>query len=273
MMPTMVPDIAEPDDGAAPEARIRLHVAADLAAPARELALDAGQAHYLAAVMRKEPGRRLRLFNGRDGEWLADLAALDRKSGRARLIRQVRRQADEPGPVLLFALLKRDALDLVVEKATELGAARLVPVITRRTVTRAPGPARLAAIVREAAEQSGRLTLPAIDPPQPLALVLAAWPAEAPLLLCHLGKDARPIAAALAGRGGGDAGGGAPPPAVLIGPEGGFAPSELDEILALPFVVPVSLGPLVLRAETAALAALACCRALARHPGDGAACS
>jgi 16S rRNA (uracil1498-N3)-methyltransferase len=246
-VPPTMPPLPPP-----PPARIRLHVAAALAAGA-EVALSADQAHYLASVMRLRPGAAVRLFNGDGGEWRATVVVLDRKAAIARLAVRTRPPAPEPGPVLVFALIKRDRLDLVVEKATELGVERLVPVTTRRTVTQPPNPARLAAIAREAAEQSGRLTLPAIEPPRPLDRVLADWPAARPLLLADPAA-ARPVGDALAAAVG--------PPGVLIGPEGGFVPSELDELHALPFVVPVSLGPLVLRAETAAVALLACCRAL-----------
>jgi 16S rRNA (uracil1498-N3)-methyltransferase len=261
-MPTK-PDAAEPV-ARPPAAPIRLHVEAPLTGPASDIPLAAGQAHYLASVMRQALGSSVRLFNGRDGEWLANLVALDRKTARVRLAAQLRPQAAEPGPALLFALLKRDRLDLVVEKATELGCALLAPVLTRRTVTQPPNPARLAAIARQAAEQSGRLTLPVIETPRPLMARMRDWPAGRSLLVCDTGAGARPIAAVLAARGS-EAG----PAAILIGPEGGFAPSELDEVRALPFVVPVSLGPLVLRAETAAIAALACCRMQAATEKEG----
>lgn len=250
--------------GPAVDARVRLCVQAPLPEPAAEIVLTPSQAHRLAHVMRRAEGDAVRLFNGSDGEWLARLVRLDRKQARVRLLQRLRPQAAEPGPVLLLALIKRDGLDLVVEKATELGCARLSPLMTARTVTQPPNPARLAAIATEAAEQCGRLTLPTIDAPRPLAAVTAAWPAARPLLLCTTAAGAPSIARVLAEGRPAD-----PPPSILVGPEGGFGPSELDELLRLPFVVPVSLGSLTLRAETAAIAALACCRAFAAAAGAG----
>jgi 16S rRNA (uracil1498-N3)-methyltransferase len=145
---------------------------------------------------------------------------------------------------------------LIIEKATELGVERLLPVITRRTVTAAPNPARLRAIVIEAAEQCGRVSLPRVETPVNMAQLMREWPPERRLLLMTLGAGAAPIAEACRCQP-------AVAPGVLVGPEGGFDAAELDELLTLPFVVPVSLGRFVLRAETAAIAALACIQAFA----------
>jgi 16S rRNA (uracil1498-N3)-methyltransferase len=236
--------------------KVRLFVEAPLARPSPDIIVSGGRAHYLMDVMRMRVNDRVRLFNGKDGEWAARLVALDRQSCFLRLEKQVAPQVSEPGPWLVFALLKRARLDLIVEKATELGVERLLPVITRRTVTAAPNAARLRAIVIEAAEQCGRLSLPEVETPLNMAHLMRRWPPERPLLLMTLAGDASPIGEVWRFR---------PPlaPGVLIGPEGGFEATELDELLALPFVVPVSLGRLVLRAETAAIAALACIQALA----------
>lgn len=218
--------------------------------------VDGARAHYLNEVMRTRVDDHIRVFNGEDGEWLARVVGRDRRSCCLRLEKQVAHQRPEPGPWLAFALLKRARLDLIVEKATELGAERLRPVITRRTVTGEPNLARLRAITIEAAEQCGRLTLPRIDRPLNLSCVMQDWPTERPLLLMTTDTGGRAISEVYPNR--------SPvAPGVLIGPEGGFTASELDELNALPFVVAVSLGPLVLRAETAAIAALACSQAFA----------
>jgi 16S rRNA (uracil1498-N3)-methyltransferase len=229
----------------------RLHVADDLGA-GRTLALDASQAHYLRNVMRLVLGAELTLFNGRDGEWRGRIAALGRGSCSVLVDRQTRPQADEPDLWLLFAPIKRAPLDFLVQKAVELGVSALHPVITRHTDVGRVNTDRLRAITVEAAEQCERLTLPEVAEPRPLDAVLGGWPAERRLLVCAEWGPARPIGTVLA------AAEGAGRSAVLTGPEGGFTTSELDALRNLPFVTPVSLGPRILRAETAALAALAC---------------
>jgi len=235
--------------------RLRLFVAAELAAGAA-VPLTAEQAHYLGHVMRRAPGETVALFNGRDGEWEARIEALGRRGGSARAEALLRPQRPEPDLWLLAAALKRDAFELVVEKATELGAAVIRPVLTERTVVPRLNLDRLGAIAREAAEQCRRLSLPALAPPLPLAALLGDWPAGRRLVLADESGGAPPLADALAAlpRGGAYA--------VLIGPEGGFGPAELDRLRACPFVVPVGLGPRILRAETAAIALLACLQAL-----------
>ena len=204
---------------------------------------SAGQAHYLAAVMRRAVGDRVALFNGAEGEWTARIAALARGAVRFEVLAPTRPQEAEPDLWLCFALLKREATDLVVEKATELGVSRLRPVLTERTQAARVNLDRLRAIAAEAAEQCERLSVPAIDPPLPLAELLAAWP------------PARPLAVAMER--------GAAPPlrpgagALLVGPEGGFSGRELDVLRRQPFVALVTIGPRILRAETAAIAGLA----------------
>jgi 16S rRNA (uracil1498-N3)-methyltransferase len=234
--------------------KIRLFVEAPLAQSSPDILVSGVRAHYLIDVMRMRLNDGIRLFNGKHGEWVARLVDLDRRKCSLRLERQVAPQASEPGPWLVFALLKRSRLDLIIEKATELGVERLLPVISRRTVMSPPNAARLRAIAIEAAEQCGRLSLPQVEAPVNLAQLVRAWPPARPLLL--MTPNGIPIADVCRHR---------PPVAlgVLIGPEGGFAATELDELLALPFVVAVSLGRLVLRAETAAIAALACIQAFA----------
>ncbi len=237
----------------------RLHVAGPLAAGAA-VRLEDERAHYLRNVLRLREGEPVRLFNAEDGEWEARLVGLARHAATLEPEALARRPAPEPGPTLVFAPIRRNRLDWLVEKAVELGVARLVPVITRRTVVRPEGSDRLAAIAREAAEQSERLTLPEVAPPAPFPAWLAGparEPAPPPALVALTREDAAvPLAEALRD---------APPePTLLIGPEGGFAPEEREELRAAgPRVRPVTLGPRILRTETAALAMLAACALLA----------
>ncbi len=222
---------------------IRLFVDVPLAAGA-EIAATPAQAHYLGTVMRRAAGERLRLFNGRDGEWLGEIAAIRRDRATLHIVLHIRPQSPEPDLWLLFAPLKRDATDMVVQKATELGASRLLPVLTERTQTARLNLDRLRAIATEAAEQCERLTVPAIDPPMRLMDCLMDW-RERPVIVA-MERITAPEPPPLT-----------EPAALLVGPEGGFSPAELAWLNSLPFVVPASLGPLVLRAETAAIVGLA----------------
>ena len=184
--------------------------------------------------------------------------------------RRPQAQRPEPDLWLCFAPIKRARLDFLAEKATELGASRLVPVMTRHTIVTRVNGERLAANAREAAEQCERLSVPTVAAPVKLEALLADWPAERRLFLCAEAGAARPIAEALLAEAGLDEAGlaeGAPRPAAfLTGPEGGFSAAELDALAKLPFVVPVGLGPRILRADTAAIAALASWQAIL---GDG----
>lgn len=212
--------------------------------------LTANQTHYLRHVLRLEPGAHLRLFNGRDGEWLADLAQSGKKEGAARCLEQLRPQLASADIWALFAPVKKEGTELMVEKATELGAAVLQPVLTARSNTQRVNAERWQAQTIEAAEQCERLTLPEIRPLVRLSDILANWPAGRVLLVCAERGEARPAVQALplvAGK----------PLAVLTGPEGGFTPDELQGLGGLPFVVKISLGGNILRAETALIAALA----------------
>ena len=223
---------------------IRLHVAAPLHAGA-EIAATPGQAHYLATVMRRAVGETVQLFNGADGEWEARILALRRDRARLGAERQTRPQAPEPDLWLAFAPLKRDATDLVVQKATELGVAAILPVLTEHTNSARLNLDRLGAIATEAAEQCERLTVPRVEPPRRLAALLAGWP-EGRALVAALERSDAPKLRPAAG-----------PAALLVGPEGGFAAAELDALRRHPLVVAASLGPLILRAETAVIVGLA----------------
>jgi 16S rRNA (uracil1498-N3)-methyltransferase len=242
----------------------RLHVTADLA-QARSVALDPGQAHHLRDVLRLAPGAGVTLFNGRDGEWRGTLQELAKKGGAVRAEEQVRMQEAGSDLWLVFAPLKSDRLDFLVEKASELGVSALAPTFTRHTAVGRINRERMQARAIEAAEQCERLTVPEVLPAVTLDERLYAWPRERKLFACVEAGPAQPIAEALAAFAG-VAGGAQQPCAVLSGPEGGFAAAELDALRKLPFVTPVGLGPRVLRAETAALAALACFQAIL---GDG----
>ncbi len=239
----------------------RLFVAQELA-PAAQLDIEEGRAHYLRNVLRLGPDATLRLFNGRDGEWSARILRSAKNRAGLTVEDMLRPQESAPDLGLVAAPIKRSASDRLAEKATELGIAALQPVTTQHTAVDRVNAERLRAIAIEAAEQCERLTVPEIRPTVSLKKLLEAWPPQRRLLLCAEAGDARPIAEVLLEQSR-EAG---VPWAVMIGPEGGFARSELDALAKLPFVMPVGLGPRILRADTAALAALACWQAIL---GDG----
>ncbi len=214
---------------------------------------------YLGGVLRRGVGDPVLLFNGRDGEWRGRIGFV-RRDAAVVPEERVRDQPPPSGPVLLMAALKRDAMEWVVEKATELGARAIRPVLTTRAVPDRVNRARLTLIAREAAEQCERLDVPEVAEALPLHAALAAWDGS-PLIIAAERRDARPLAAAVRE---------APAmPAALVGPEGGFAGPELDALLRHPFVAPASLGPRILRAETAAVSALAVIQALRGDWGGG----
>lgn len=228
----------------------------------RHIAVGGGQANYLTRVMRLQSGDAVRLFNGGGGEWLARISAVGRGWCELLVQAMLRAQHTEPGPTLAFAPIKKEPMHVLVEKATELGAERLIPVVTRNTGAERVNLDRMQAHVVEAAEQCGRLTIPEIAEPTGLDALLDHWPERCPLLFMDERGSGRPIADAIAmcvAR----AAKPPSPPGILVGPEGGFAAGEAESLRALAFVVPVSLGPRILRAETAALAALACWQAFA----------
>lgn len=237
--------------------KTRLYVDAPLAAGA-SVALTPEQGHQLKNVLRLSAGASVALFNGRDGEWRAELSDLAKKGGTAQLVEQLRPQAPEPDIWLVFAPLKRGRVDWLVEKAVELGAARLLPVITAHTHVERVKTGRLQAHAREAAEQCERLALPEVAAPVAFETLLADWPAERHLLYGDETGGGTPVTEALAGLGAEER---AAPWAVLVGPEGGFAGRELDALRNMQFARGVGLGPRVLRADTAGLALLACWQA------------
>ncbi len=228
--------------------KIRLFVRADLGAGA-EVPLDAGQAHYLFGVMRLGPGAPVALFNGRDGEWTAEVIEAGRRGGRLVALTASRPQRQPPDLWLLFAPIKKARTDFIVEKATELGAARIQPVFTRFTAAGRVRADRLRAHAVEAAEQCGETFVPEVAEPVRLEALLDGWDAGRQLMFCDEAREAPPAREALAAASPG-------PWAVLTGPEGGFAPEEAQRLRSLPHVTPVTLGPRVLRADTAACAAL-----------------
>ncbi len=228
----------------------RLFVDLPLSAGAT-LTLPAPQSHYLAQVMRRGPGDTVKLFDDRTGEWLANILVAGRKAVEVRIETQLSPREAVPDLWLCFAPLKRGRIDWLAEKACELGIARAVPVLTRRTIVDKLNLDRLRAHMVEAAEQCERTALPELADPVTLAALLNAWPADRALIFADE-TGGTPLAKARAPA----------PAAILIGPEGGFNPDERAAIRALPQCLPVSLGPRILRADTAAVAAIAVWQAL-----------
>jgi 16S rRNA (uracil1498-N3)-methyltransferase len=235
----------------------RLHLIAGLAA-GREIELEPARAHYLRSVLRLGPGAAVAVFNAEDGEWLCRIAGIGKNGARLTAERQLcsPEPGGEPDLWLLFAPIKRARLDWLVEKATELGVAALLPVWTARTQVERVNLDRLRAHAVEAAEQSERLSVPELRAPERLGRLLATWPGARRLVVCDESGAGEPISDAAARLPPG-------PVALLVGPEGGFDETELDAIGKLSFVTRVGLGPRVLRGETAALAAVAVFQAIA----------
>jgi 16S rRNA (uracil1498-N3)-methyltransferase len=236
------------DDLSYPGGKLRLFVEIPLGAGAR-IVVEEGQAHYLLHVMRAKPGDRLSLFNGRDGEWLARVAETAKRTCTLECEAQIEAQSEVPDLWLAFAPIKKTPADYLTQKATELGVRMLQPVITRRTIVTRVNTERMHANAVEAAEQSGRVSVPEIREPLAFDKLLGNWPAGRRILFCDEGGDAPPIAEALAAAPEG-------PWAVFTGPEGGFDPAERAILRARDDVMAVSLGGRILRADTAALAAL-----------------
>ena len=229
--------------------KIRLFVEAPLRDGA-EIALDRDQSHYLTGVMRRGVGQSVALFNGTDGEWAAEITQAAKRGVQLACTDRLRAQDMPPDVWLCFAPIKKARTDFIAEKACEMGCRRMVPVFTQYTNSERVRIDRLRAHAVEAAEQCGLLSVPVVAEPVTLSRMLDDWPDDRRLMFCDERGRADSAVRALA-----DAGPG--PWAVLTGPEGGFAPEEAARLERMPQAVPVSLGPRVLRADTAAVAALA----------------
>lgn len=219
------------------------------------LSLAEEPAHYLRSVLRLAAGDTLRAFNAKDGEWLCYLTEVAKKRVEIRCERLVAEARMPPDIDYVFAPLKHARLDYMVQKATELGARRLVPVITRRTVVERVNLERMRANAIEAAEQCNLVFVPEVLEPQPLERVIAAWPSGRALVYCDETLSGQNPVTLLKGL--------ALPAAVLVGPEGGFTPEEKQMLERQAFVRPISLGPRIMRADTAAIAALTLVQAVA----------
>ena len=227
---------------------IRLFVPNDLAAGAGVVP-TVDQSRYLTQVMRLAVGAELLLFNGKHGEWRATIVEATKRGCLLKAEEQTRPMQTGPDLDLIIAMVKRSRVETIVEKAAELGARRVRLTMTRRPTVDFVKLGRLDAIAMEAAEQTGRLDVPEIPDPEKLDKILDEWDPTRRLVFCDEGGDARPAIEALAGTDG--------PAAILIGPEGGFSVAERHLLRAQPFVTAIPLGPRILRADTAAVAALA----------------
>lgn len=227
-------------------AKVRLFVDAPLG-EGQPVPLTREQGHYLFAVMRLAPGDAVTVFDGRSGEWTAEVVEAGRRGGALRCGARLAPLVPPPDLWLMFAPLKKARTDFVVEKAVEMGAARVLPVLTAFTNAERVRAERLRAHAVEAAEQCGARYVPEVAEPERLDRLLTEWPGSRRLLWADESRaegPAPPIAAP-------------PPAAILIGPEGGFSEAERARLHAAPFAIAIRLGPRILRAETAAVAALA----------------
>lgn len=234
----------------------RLYIAQDLSASA-VIELPAESAHYLVHVLRAQAGDPVRLFNGRDGEWLARLESLPKgKKGNCLLHIETKRIAQSPCPDLWLcaAPIKKAHFDFLIQKATELGVSVIQPVLTARTQIREVNLERLRLIAIEAAEQSERLDVPEIKPAVTLTRLVESWPAGRRPIVCAEFGQAQTVRQALAAP--------IPSAALWTGPEGGYTQDEMNTLHTLPDLCALRLGPRILRADTAACAALACWQAL-----------
>lgn len=237
--------------------KTRLFVEAQLEAGA-ELPLEKNQAHLLLYTLRARVGDRVVLFNGRDSEWAAEVSHIGKKDVSLRVQSLRAAQKNAPDIWLVFAPVKNEKIDFLAKRAVELGVSALLPVMTRYTMVSRVNMERLHANAVEAAEQCGRMDIPVLHAPQTLDRLLGAWSPSRMIIYCDESGSGAPIAEALSGLKRG-------PAAVLTGPEGGFAQEERAMIAGMKNATPVSMGPRILRAETAALAALALAQA---HLGD-----
>ena len=234
--------------------KIRLYVEYDLVAN-EIIRLGASQVHYLINVLRLMTGDQVALFNGRDGEWLARIEKIGKRQAFLKITEQSRKQTPEADVWLLFSPVKRAPMDYLIQKATELGVSALLPTTTQRTTLDRLNFNRLGSIAIEAAEQCRRLTIPELRTAHSLNQILASWPSDRLLIFCDEAGAPSPKTALAKIKSG--------PSAILIGPEGGFDPMEREMLRRKSFVIPMCLGPRILRTETAAVAALSIWQALA----------
>lgn len=209
--------------------------------------------------MRKKVSDRVALFNGLDGEWETEITQMEKKECGVTVLEQKRKQAGTPDLWLVFAPIKHGNIDFLAEKATELGVSALVPVFTQNTVASRVNIERLKANAIEAAEQSERLTIPEVHEPKKLQEIIANWPKDRKIMLCDESGGGESIAEAIKNEKKDDKW------AILIGPEGGFSKDELVMLHKLPYLIAVGLGPRILKADTAAIAAISCWQ---QHLGD-----
>lgn len=207
------------------------------------------QAHYLIKVMRTKLGAKIRVFNREDGEWLAEVVNIDKRNIEISVLENLRKPTKTPDIWVLFAPVKKSRNDFIVEKATELGASHIQPVLTQRTTMPYIKTERMHLQAIEAAEQTERMDIPAIIEPTKLTDLLAGWAPGRTLIFADEAGGGRSAVKALKAV--------KTPCAILIGPEGGFDPAERSDLLARDFVTPISLGPRILRADTAVAATLA----------------
>ncbi|SNR41839.1 16S rRNA (uracil(1498)-N(3))-methyltransferase [Paracoccus sediminis] len=240
-------------------ARIRLFIDHPLAA-GQPVPLNGPQAHYLSGVMRLGPGDPVEVFNGREGAWSARIADVTRRGGALDVLAPSTPQRDPPDLWLVFAPIKKARTDFIVEKAAEMGAARILPVQTNHTNAERIRRDRLQAHAVEAAEQCNGTFVPAVDDLMPLSRLLDGWDGTRRILWADeaMAGPAQTLAGLRRG-----------PWAILIGPEGGFSDAERARLSALPFVSRIGLGPRILRADTAAVAALALWQAALGDWRDG----
>lgn len=234
---------------------IRLYAPQEAPATGGQCALSERQLHYLRNVMRCNPGDMVRVFDGTNGEWVARLEEISKKNAIVSFVEKIREQANVPDIHILASPVKKDALDFMVEKASELGAKAFFPVACERTVVNRVNEDRLQTIAVEAAEQCERLDVMRVQPLQPLKNLMETWVQDRKLIFCIERSAAPMILPKL------QSGSFRPPLAILVGPEGGFTAEEADMIQAVSGVEPVSLGGRILRAETALIAALTCVQA------------
>lgn len=225
---------------------VRLYVDHDLGAE-QSVALTREQAHYLFGVMRLAPGACMRVFNGRDGEWQAEVVEAGKRGGQLRCMLQTKPLQPPPDLWLCFAPIKKARTDFIVEKAVEMGAARIVPILTEHTNSERVRTDRLQAHAVEAAEQCGATVVPAVADAVRFSKLLEAWPADRHILFCDETRAGKETALPKTPSG---------PWAILIGPEGGFSEPERKTLAGIDMAHGVALGPRILRADTAAVAAL-----------------